>query len=224
MKLNMRLNMKLNAIYSGLVYFTISLNLYAGSVVSGVPAEPDASEKYIFYLHGSAEENEGSTSKYETAVEAIAESSATVISAVRGETDPDAYAKKINSQLSQLIDKAVPAKNITISGFSKGSIIALSSAVVINNPEVNYVLLAGCSEFLNKKYSVDPTKAAGRILSIYDSGDDKFGSCNSMIKSSNKIKFEEIELDSGKGHKLFRIPKDKFIKQWRDPLVNWAGA
>lgn len=216
--------MKLNTIFLGIVYFTISLHAYAGSIVTEAPAEPDASGKYIFYLHGSVEESEGATNKYETAVEAIAESSATVIAEVRGDTEPNAYAGKIKTQVEQLISKGVPAKNITISGFSKGSIIALTTAGVINNPNVNYVLLAGCSAFLNEKYGVNPAKAVGRILSIYDSGDDKFESCDGMINSSNKVKFEETDLDSGKGHKIFRIPKDKFIEQWRNPLVEWAGA
>ena len=86
------------------------------------------------------------------------------------------------------------------------------------------MLLAGCSDDLNSKYGVDPTKAIGRILSIYDADDEKFGSCYGTINESDKVKFKEIELESGKGHKLFRIPKEKFIEQWRDPLVEWAGA
>lgn len=210
-----------------LLFFSIlllSANANAGSVVSEVPSSPDASEKYIFYLHGSVEESEGATEKYETAVEAIAESSATIISEVRGDTDPNAYSVKLKEQVEKLISKGVPPENITISGFSKGSIIALASAGTINNPKINYVLLAGCSEDLNEKYSVDPAKAVGRILSIYDSGDDKFESCDGVIKSSDKLIFEETDLDSGKGHKVFRIPKEKFIEQWRDPLTSWAGA
>jgi len=202
----------------------VTINAYAGGVVPKVPSNPDASEKYIFYLHGSVEEEEGSTEKYETAVEAVAESSATVISEVRGDTDPNAYAVKLKEQVDQLISKSVPPENITISGFSKGSIIALATASTINNPKVNYVLLAGCSEYLNDKYGVDPTKAVGRILSIYDSGDEKFESCDGIIKASDKLIFEETDLDSGKGHKVFRIPKEKFIEQWRDPLTDWAGA
>lgn len=216
--------MKLLALFLGILSFSIPLALYAGDVVPNVPEEPITSEKYIFYLHGSAEESEGATEKYITAIEAIAESSATVIAEIRGENDPNTYAEVIKLQVNHLIAKGVPATNITISGFSKGSIITLSASAVINNPEVHYVLLAGCSDFLNRKYSVDPTKAVGHILSIYDSNDEKFGSCRGLIKPPNKGKFEEIELNSGKGHKLFRIPKEKFIKQWRDPLTDWAGA
>ena len=216
--------MRLSVICLSIISFTLSLNIYAGSVVPEIPSEPDTSEIYIFYLHGSAEEVSGSSEKYEAAVDAIAESSATVISEIRDVTDPNAYANKIKAQVNTLITKGVPSKNITISGFSKGSIITLASAVAIDNPDINFVLLAGCSEYLNEKYNVDSTKAVGRILSIYDEGDEKFGACEGVIKASNKLKFEEIGLDSGKGHKLFRIPIEKFIEQWRDPLVDWAGA
>lgn len=206
--------------------FTFSIvcssSSYAGDILSEAPSKPDSSSKYIFYLHGSVEEDEGSTDKYETAVEAIADYSDIVISEVRGDTDPNTYAEKLKVQVNGLIDKGIPAKNISISGFSKGSIISLAAAGAIRNPEVNYVLLAGCSDYLNDKYNVDPKMAVGRILSIYDSEDEKFGSCSGMISSSDKVKFKEIEIDSGKGHKLFRIPKEKFIEQWRDPLVNWA--
>ena len=216
--------MKLRYISSLFISFLLTTNAYAGSVISEVPVSPDASEKYIIYLHGSVEEEEGSTEKYETAVEAIAESSATVISEVRGVTDPNSYSVKLKEQVEKLLAKGVPPENITISGFSKGSIIALASAGTINNPKINFVLLAGCPEDLNDKYGVDPSKAVDRILSIYDSGDYKFESCGGIIKSSDKLIFEETYLDSGKGHKVFRIPKEKYIEQWRDPLTDWAGA
>jgi len=126
--------MKLFAIYLGILSLSISFVLNAGDVISNIPDEPDepdVSEKYIFYLHGSTEESEGTTDKYESAIEAIAESSATVISEVREEANPNAYAEKIKLQVSQLIAKGVPAENITVSGFSKGSIITLSVSGII---------------------------------------------------------------------------------------------
>ena len=215
--------MKLKMYLAGLVYIFASAFVYAG-VDSNIPSSPDASEKHVFYLHGSAEESDGDNEKYQAAVDAISSNVDNVISEVRGNTDPNSYAEKIKKQVNTLISKGVPAKNITISGFSKGSIIALAAAAAINNPNINYVLLAGCSKDLNEKYSVDASKAAGRILSIYDSGDEKFESCDGTVKPSAKVQFEEIDLDSGKGHKIFRIPKEKFIEQWRDPLIEWVNG
>jgi hypothetical protein len=216
--------MNLNKELVSIVVCVFILTACGGSIVKEVPPKPDTSGKYIFYLHGSVEESEGSTEKYKSAINAIASSSAIVISEVRGDTDPVIYAEKVKEQVNMLISKGVPPKNITISGFSKGAVIALASAGAIENTEVNYVFLAGCSDDLNSKYGIDPAKAVGRILSIYDVDDDKFESCYGSINESDKVKIHEIELESGKGHKLFRIPKDKFIEQWRDPLVDWAGA
>jgi len=216
--------MKLHFLITGILYFTCTVAAYAGHVISDVPADPDLSVKYIFYLHGVKEEQKGSTKKYEGAVEAIAKGSATVISEVRGDTDPNTYALRLKEQVGRLLEKGVPAKNITLSGYSKGSIIALAAAGAIQIAELNYVLLAGCSEALNLKYHVDSKKVIGRLLSIYDSRDTTFGSCEGIIVNSDQVQFEEIELDSGKGHKLFGLIKEKFIEQWRDLLLDWAGA
>ena len=196
--------------------------IHAG-VNTDVPSSPDASEKYVFYLHGSAEESDGDNEKYQAAVDAISDNTDNVIAEVRGDTDPNTYALKIKKQVTQLLSKGVSAKNISITGFSKGAIISLAVAGVLNNTKINYVLLAGCSEELNEKYSIDTSKLTGRILSLYDSDDEKFGSCEDIIKSSAKVLFEETDLESGKGHKLFRIPKEKFISQWRDPLIEWIN-
>lgn len=196
-------------------------NIYAADVVEGVPSSPDISGKYVFYMHGSVEESEGNTEKYEMAVEAVAEGSATVITEVRGDTDPNTYAVKLKQQVEVLISKGVPAANITISGFSKGAVIALAAAGVINNKDIKYVLLAGCSDDLNDKYSISTSNLSGQILAIYDAEDDKYGSCSGIVSNSDKVSLEEVELDSGKGHKLFRIPKEKFIEQWRDPMLEF---
>jgi len=211
-------------ILSGIVGMAFSISVYAAEIVGDIPESPSAEMKYIIYLHGSVEEEEGSTGKYESAVEAIAEGSAMVISEVRGDTDPNAYAELLKQKVNKLLSSGVPANNITISGFSKGAIITLATARAIQNPAINYVLLAGCSEELNEKYSVATDNISGRILAIYDSEDEGYGSCSDIIKRSENTRLEEVELDSGKGHKLFRIPKEKFIKQWRDPLLEWAGA
>jgi len=197
-------------------------NAMAENVFDDVPDEIEKSKIYIFYLHGSAEEDEGESEKYEAAVDAIAGGKNIVISEVRGDTDPNAYAQKIKGQVEKLLQAGVPKRNIAVTGYSKGAIISLAAAGAIQDPEIKYVLLAGCSETLNAKYSVDPAIARGRILAIYDADDDKFGSCKGIIPGGDGVALKEKKLNTGKGHALFRIPKDKFISQWRDPLVKWA--
>lgn len=207
-----------------ILLFALSSNhqAFADNILSDIPETVDLKKRYIFYLHGSAEEEDDDTEKYEAAVEAIAGGKNIVISEVRGDTDPIEYAEQLSKQVAKLLKLGVAKRNITISGFSKGAIIALAAAATIQDPEIKYVLLAGCSEYLNDKYGVDPSKAKGRILAIYDSGDEKFGSCKDIIKKSDGLLLKEKKLNSGKGHALFRIPKDKFIDQWRYPLVRWA--
>ena len=195
---------------------------WASNIVEDVPDQVDASKRYIFYLHGSVEEDEGSTEKYEAAVEAIAGGKNVVISEVRGDTNPNQYAQAIKAQVVKLQKAGVAKRDITVTGFSKGAIIALAAAGEIQDPEMKYVLLAGCSDELNNKYSVDPGKARGRILAIYDADDNKFGSCRDIIQTGDGITLKEKKLNSGKGHALFRIPKDKFIDQWKGPLMKWA--
>ena len=139
------MNTYFHSITISLLYF-FTLPEIAGSIISQIPIDPDKSAKYIFYMHGSAEESDGDNEKYQAAVEAIAESDATVITEVRGDTDPNAYAKNIKQQVEHLLGKGVPAKNISVTGFSKGAVISLAVANIMNNAEINYVLLAGCSE------------------------------------------------------------------------------
>lgn len=206
-----------------ILYVALLQVSHAGDIISQAPSDPDTSGKYIFYLHGSAEEEDGETDKYTATVEAVAESDATIITEVRGDTDPNQYAEKIKSQVQLLMSKGVPAKNIYVSGFSKGAVIALASAGAINNPNINYILLAGCSEMLNEKYSIAPNKVVGRVFVIYDSGDEKYGSCEGTLTASDKLKLEETDIDSEKGHKVFRIAKEKFISQWRDPMLEWIN-
>jgi hypothetical protein len=205
-----------------LAFVSSSQPVFAGNILEDVPESVDTKKIYVFYLHGSEEEEGDDTDKYDSAVEAIAGGKIVVISELRGDTDPHEYADKVKRQVEKLQKAGVPKKNITISGFSKGAVIALAVAGTIQDPDIKYVLLAGCSEFLNEKYSVDPSKAKGRILAIYDSGDDKYGSCKGIIHKSDGVVLKEKKLNSGKGHALFRIPKEKFSDQWSYPLVKWA--
>ena len=80
--------------------------------------------------------------------------------------------------------------------------------------------LAGCSDYFEIEYD----EIVGQVLSIYNTQDEKFGSCTGYIRSSQTVRFKEITLDSAKGHKLFRIGKDKFIKQWLKPMNKWVES
>jgi len=77
---------KLILIFIALLF---SLNTISGNIVSNASSNPSASDKFIFYLHGSAEEEDGANYKYEATIEAISESSAIVISESKGSVSLD---------------------------------------------------------------------------------------------------------------------------------------
>ena len=68
----------------------------------------------------------------------------------------------------------MPAKNITVAGFSKGGKITLVVSSLIGNKHVNYVVLAGCirkaKQFI-KNFELD---LKGRVLSLVDYNDKTF--------------------------------------------------
>jgi hypothetical protein len=115
-----------------------------------------------------------------------------------------------------LIDKGVPAINITVSGYSKGGRMTAVVSSLLANKQINYVILAGCRESDISQYNL---KLTGRVLSIYDKGDDQFGSCSALFKTGGEdLVSDEIVLTLGKGHGAFYSPR----KEWVEPMVKWA--
>ena len=201
---------------------------FSGEVLQNLPTAINKNSKYIFFLHGNIVEKKGvefADSKeygfyeYKKILKALAERDFIVISEARADdTKIKPYAKKIAGQVSTLIEKGVPAENITVSGFSKGGKITLVTSSLAGNDNINYVVLAGCirktKKFINK-FSLD---LKGRVLSIVDYKDDIFSSCDDMFNSSSGgLKHKEIILKEGSGHGVFYTPNDK----WIEPMINW---
>ena len=181
-----------------------------------------AGDKYLFYMNGCCIEKLG-TDGYETIAKKLEETGLKLDFTIRKEDTDEAVMGSVDSvveKVNALLANGTPPEDITVSGFSLGSVIAMYASVRIANPKVNYVLLAGCPGPKARRHIDDYSKVQGRILSITDVGDNKFVSCSDKI--TNASEFKEIKLESGKGHKVFRLPKDKFIELWKDPLVNWA--
>ena len=201
---------------------------FSGEVLEDLPTAINPNSKYIFFLHGRiierkgvsyAESNEYGFYEYKKILNMLAKHDFIVISEARGDdTKVKRYAKNIASQVSTLIDEGVPAKNITVAGFSKGGKITLVTSSRVGNESINYVVLAGCirntEKFINK-FSLD---LKGRVLSIVDYNDDVFSSCEDMFNSSSGgLKHKEIILKEGSGHGVFYTPNDK----WIVPMIDW---
>lgn len=210
--------------------FSFASPSFSGEVLQDLPTTINPNSKYIFFLHGRiverkgvafADSNDYGFYEYKKILDTLAKHDFIVISEARdSDTKVKRYAKRIARQVSTLIAEGVPAKNITVSGFSKGGKITLVTSSRVGNESINYVVLAGCirktKKFINK-FSLD---IKGRVLSIVDYNDDIFSSCEDMFNSSSGgLKHKEIILKEGSGHGVFYTPNDKWIK----PMIDWIN-
>jgi len=205
------------------------VTLFSGLLfAAGFSHTASAAEKYLIYMQGCCiKQTNGAIAKdYKTIAQKLQDSGFNVFFELRTSdaTDSDAqvqaYAAKVAEHVQALLAKGVAPEDITVSGFSLGSVTTLVASGLIGNPKVNYVLLAGCPGNSTIPVSIDFTKVSGRVLSIVDSKDDKFGSC--VGKLPNAATFKEVTLDSGEGHKVFRLTDETNLKLWKEPLESWA--
>jgi hypothetical protein len=195
------------------------------AVLSGVT---HAAEKHLFYMHGCCINKVGG-SAYETIVKELRSAGFNVVFDLRTDDSSaaaQAYAAKVADQVKSLLAKGTAPEDITVSGYSLGSVTAMFASILIANQKVNYVLLAGCPgngarvSRGNDPLDVDYAKVQGRILSIVDTKDDKFESCKTHLPES--VLQKEVAFDSGSGHAVFRNTDEKSLKLWKEPLVTWA--
>ena len=198
---------------------------YTQFIHTSTPKNIDKKNRYLFFMHGKIVEKKGlpaSSRKYgyyayQDMLDTFASKGFIVISEPRRSgTDIYNYAIKVSEQVKQLIKVGVPPTNITVSGFSKGGRISMVVSSLLNNKEINYVVLAGCRASDIGFYNLTPT---GRVLSIYDSNDDMFGSCSNIFSAGkDNLHSNEIVLNIGDGHGVFYQP----MAEWIDPMINWA--
>lgn len=193
------------------------------TVRSSLPENIDPNEKYVFYLHGKIIEDEGADAvspqygpyEFDEILSYLADAGFIVISEVRAsQTDVDAYADLVVSQVESLLAEGVPGDNITIVGFSKGGAIAIVTSSKLSNPDLNFVLLGICGDWINE----NALALSGKILSFYERSDELGSTCSPLInRSPEVIEFTEIELTTGKQHGAF-YSADPL---WLDPLISW---
>jgi hypothetical protein len=194
----------------------------------------DQQTKYFFYLHGGMLETEkesGSSKQYGPYLHAqiikhFEDRGLVVIEETAGPINPTTYASKVVLQVRRMMAAGVPPGNICVAGFSKGGFITLLVASSLNDPNVSYVVLAGCGtgkssrpfkQFIKKKRGA---RLLGRMLSIYSGSDLEAGSCKSASDQAagNGFIFKEIRLKSNKGHGIFYQPRP----EWVNPAAIWA--
>ena len=208
----------------GLLAIISTVNSQA--IFPDIPDKIDTKAKFLFYLHGRIVEIKGirptspiyGVYEYEKIVESLKNRGFIVISEARARnTHAGQYAQKLVSQVNRLLEAGVPASNITVVGASKGAFIAMIASTMLQNKEINFVFLAGCSDSI-RKFDLN---FSGNILSIYDEKDQLVGSCQNYFKQSIGInRQKEIMLKIGIGHGIVYKP----LKEWIDPVVLWASG
>jgi hypothetical protein len=200
--------------------------LAAASLIVGSLSVAQAAEKHLLYLHGCCikSNNDPKVRAYETIVQGLKSAGFNVSFELHTADSYDsnfhamAYAEKIASQVRDLLAKGIAAEDITVAGYSLGSRITLVASGLIANPKVNFVLIAGCP--IKETIPIDYSKVKGRVLSIRDTKDEKFASCDGRLPKG--ITYKEIVLKSGEGHAVFRQTDEKYLKLWKEPLVAWS--
>jgi len=198
-------------------------------IFTDAPATIDANARYLFHMHGLIVELQGPNAQgrygqyqYHWTVEALADHGFVVISEVRSRTQIQTYAATVARQVAKLRAGGVPADHITVTGISKGGEITVLTTAAIGDPEVRFVVLAGCGrlDVFNVSGGLEALgrRPQGRVLSIYDRSDREAGSCARYFPQAPGLAFEEVVLDVGRGHALFYTPE----RVWVDRVVEWA--
>jgi hypothetical protein len=192
-----------------------------------VPQTPDATAKYLFYLHGRIIEEKGirptdpiyGVYEYEQILDTFKQFGFTVISEARPKnTDVKRYASRIANQVQELLKAGVPPRQITVVGASKGAVIAMVASTLLHNRDVNFVIMSNCNDWVGRNFHID---LYGNVLSIYDMNDEFGRTCKKFFTSATGLtKYKEIELKIGTGHAILYKP----MKQWVELIVEWAGG
>jgi hypothetical protein len=156
-------------------------------------------------------------------VEALADREFFVISEARSHnTDVQAYALMVARQVARLRAAGVPSDHITVTGMSKGGVITVLTTAAIADPNVRFVVLAGCPPVwdngIRTGLQAFGRAPQGRVLLMYDRYDSVVGSCSLYFRNSPGLTFKEMIFDGNRGHALFYTPD----RLWVDPMVAWA--
>jgi predicted esterase len=121
----------------------------AGEIHSDVPEAIDPARRHLLYLHGAWIEQGGlerlhpthGRYEYQAIVRALEERGFVVISEARqGDTDVEAYAKKVAGQVRRLLEQGVPPSQVAVIGHSKGGMIALLAASELQEEKLNFAI------------------------------------------------------------------------------------
>lgn len=196
-------------------------NTKAAEPAYSMPATINPTASYLFFHHNYYVETKGVNGdcKYHDILKTFADKGYSVISEIRPkDASVIEFGKKAAADVRKLLEAGVPPEKITVAGHSKGGVIALRVASELNNPKINYAILAGFGiKGLEKGYP-DFGSLKGNFLSLYAASDKIAGSSGPAFTQAREgFSSKEIILESPAGHQLFFKP----VEVWVDSLVGW---
>jgi len=209
-------------VLSGLFFVQSAI---AGQVYETFPTQINSKASYVFYSHGLIVEgtnprpvNAGwGTYEFPKIKEALSDKNYHLIAYQRPKnTNPHAYAKKLVTDINQLVELGVPTKNIALVGFSRGGEITALASHYSRDNHIKVVIMAACAGILKAEPNID---VVGRIYSIYETS-DSVGSCQFLMDRSKAVSsFKEVSISTGKEHGAFYRP----MKEWVIPVKQWLN-
>jgi len=187
--------------------------------------QADAGSKVLFYMHGSdmhgKSADHNNAKNYRNVIKYLKAQGVEVVFEFRTERDEEAEAERMANMVKERISAGTAPEDIIVGGFSYGAMMALKSAALIGNDKINVALFCGCPDKPSVPVEIDYDKVRGRVFSIVDTDDPKFGTCKNRLP--NVTNFSEKTITSGKGHEVFKLGKEKFIKKWAPKFIEWVG-
>lgn len=193
------------------------------------PGDRSEAARYALYFHGRLIEDQGLPAvspehgayEYEAILDRLTQAGFTVLSEVRGpNADVTEHAERAVARVDSLLRAGVPPEHITLVGASKGAYIAALASHLARNPELNVVLLAGCSAGTVAYMRENGIDLYGDVLAIRDVADtEAAGPCADVFSFSDGVgQSEDLVVDLGVGHGLIFRP----YNDWVQPATAWG--
>jgi hypothetical protein len=180
-------------------------------------------QPHVIYVHGKAVEEGGrrpSTEfgiyEYDAILDAFRRAGFSVTSEQRPRgADVAVYAHRVEREVRSLLRAGVKPSHITVIGASKGAVITMLASTYLQEPEVRYVILGDCNDWVMKNLDV---RLSGRVLSIYEVSDEYGTTCKPFFDRAGKLtESKEIALHLGIKHAFLYSPRPEWLK----PAVDW---
>ncbi len=184
-----------------------------------------APRRYVIYLHGRIVEEGGrrptsstfGTYEYDAILDSLRRAGFTVLSDQRSPgIGADSFATHVVQQVDSLLRLGVPARTITVIGFSKGGAIAILASSRLQNRAISFVFMGACGSWAFERPDI---RVTGRLLSLYETSDSLGISCAPLFaRKGAGSQVREIPLSLGLGHGTFFQPRSA----WLTPAIMWA--